>query len=341
MTRDRNEDRIQDYLDGRLSGAERADFEARLRQDPELARRLDDYRKIGQALREEEPVLSPGFYTRARARFEAASGRPRRAFRLLSWEAAGLSAAVLLAAAIFLPGLLRQDETVAPPPSPTEPAPESRADDREAAVDDGRMLDESAPAQEDAPEEAVEEGFFAPAPPPAKPEAKREVDKKGRVDDAIADAPPPAAEAAGAEPRYEEEKAATRRQRESAPPAAKLLSVRQKAPIPVAEIVALAPGTLEPGTVRVTDEGEWQAPVPAEPQAGEKRFADRDQSRRIVLIGARPGLLDCSAVTVESVEDALIVRVPSEGAGEPGPDCAVFLPLDDREIRVLGTGGDD
>jgi len=101
---------LQDFLDHRLSPDAREEFEARLEHEPELARRLEDYRAIGHALRGETEELSPGFYTRARARFE--QGPPvesRRWFRLVSWETAGLAAAAILAFALFVPGLLRDD----------------------------------------------------------------------------------------------------------------------------------------------------------------------------------------------------------------------------------------
>lgn len=99
---------LHDYLDGRLSAEEQAQAEARIREDSELGRRVAAWRKIGNALREDSAELSPGFHTRARARFEQ-SLEPRRGFgrRLFSWEAAGLAAAMVLAVALFLPELMQ------------------------------------------------------------------------------------------------------------------------------------------------------------------------------------------------------------------------------------------
>lgn len=109
MNADRLEQMLQDYLDDRLPAEERAAFEARMREDRELSARVEACRRIGSALREAPPELSPGFYTRARARFEAAQRPRRRWFRLVSWESAGLATAVVLVASIFLPPLVRRD----------------------------------------------------------------------------------------------------------------------------------------------------------------------------------------------------------------------------------------
>lgn len=110
---------IQEYLDGRMSDAERRAFEARLAGDAELAGRVEAYRLAGHALREEMPALSPGFYTRLRTRFEAArQPRSRRWFRPLSWETAGLVTAVILAGVVFGPFLVNQDYLRKAPSAP-------------------------------------------------------------------------------------------------------------------------------------------------------------------------------------------------------------------------------
>ena len=68
--RDPTDEKLQDYLDGRLTEQERAELDARMRADPELARRVASWREIGRALREDDAELGPGFYVRARERFE-------------------------------------------------------------------------------------------------------------------------------------------------------------------------------------------------------------------------------------------------------------------------------
>ena len=91
------EELLQDYLDGRLSQEERREFEALLERDADLAGQVEACREFGRALRHDLPELPPGFYTRARARFEESQAPKKpRFFRLLSWEMAGLAAAAAL-----------------------------------------------------------------------------------------------------------------------------------------------------------------------------------------------------------------------------------------------------
>lgn len=127
-------ERLQDYLDDRMSDAERSAFEARLAGDAELASRVEWHRSVAGHLRESEE-LSPGFYTRARARFEESS-RGAKGPRLpwLRWEVAGLAGAALLAAAIFLPGILREKPALQP----------GAADQVEAPAVDRRVREEAA-----------------------------------------------------------------------------------------------------------------------------------------------------------------------------------------------------
>ena len=91
---DAREDRIQDYLDDRMNDGERRAFEERLANDDGLAERVNDLRAISEALGQDAPELPPGFHTRLRARFEARHAPARQWFRPLSWETAGLVAAV-------------------------------------------------------------------------------------------------------------------------------------------------------------------------------------------------------------------------------------------------------
>ena len=122
MSRDNLEREIHDYLDGRLSAVERVAFEQRLTTDPSLARRLASYGEVRRALREATIEPPPGFYARARARFEE---RRRTAFPLhrpLSWEVVGLGVAALLVIAILLPKAW--EDRRADRPTTTTPAPE-------------------------------------------------------------------------------------------------------------------------------------------------------------------------------------------------------------------------
>jgi hypothetical protein len=66
------DERLNLYLDGRLSGAELEAFERRMRTDPSLRRAVEFHRGLILDFREEDPPLPPGFAERARARLQAA-----------------------------------------------------------------------------------------------------------------------------------------------------------------------------------------------------------------------------------------------------------------------------
>jgi hypothetical protein len=144
-----DEQRLQDYLDGRLSASERSEFEARLKADADLAGKARAAMALRQALQADAPELPPGFYARARDRFERTGPvAGHRWFRLLSWESAGLAAAVVLVAVLFVPPLMQQDgplrdELVAPglrPPAPAQK--ESISDRRQPSAEDLKPKDE-------------------------------------------------------------------------------------------------------------------------------------------------------------------------------------------------------
>jgi hypothetical protein len=149
MTRRRDLQRLADWVDGRLGKAERRRFEARLAQDPELARRADEWRRLGRDLREALPGDEPSPHLLERvvaasradraagagAR-EGRSGSPRVAPRFALGSVAALAAAALLVAAgatwwlgrgETTPALVAQRtsdverETAAPLPPPIAP----------------------------------------------------------------------------------------------------------------------------------------------------------------------------------------------------------------------------
>jgi hypothetical protein len=207
------DDKLQEYLDGRLGDAQRAEIEERMKTDPELARRVAAYRDLGRSLREDDAALPPGFYTRVRARFEEGGSSRRTGWaRLLSWEAAGLTAAVALAVALFLPGWLRQgrpdglvstdravttlEQDAAPEQRPekkmreAEPSAEAEALAEAHALEDAEALEDAADTF--APTEVVEGlGEVAGAGEPVGGKgADREADAKGArgaVDDLAGD----------------------------------------------------------------------------------------------------------------------------------------------------------
>ena len=112
MSDERRQHDLQEYLDGRLSDEARERFEQRLAEDEELASRVAAARELREALRAEDEMLSPAFYTRTVAEF---SSRQRRRLPLgLTWGSVGLAAAALAAAAIFVPPMLRDEIPLAP-----------------------------------------------------------------------------------------------------------------------------------------------------------------------------------------------------------------------------------
>ena len=205
MSREDPKMRIQDYLDGRMNEAERGAFEAQLAGDATLARRVEDYRIAGQALRADPPALSPGFHTRLRARYEAARRPAPRWFRLLSWETAGIATAVVLAVALFTPFLFRQglapaepaalepmlelerqqrtDEYAEPPAGQETPGRSSRIvlDEKEQAAKVGTDDLDEPEAKPDAAEN--EEREWAPAPPVARD--LRDAEQKNEPQDEV------------------------------------------------------------------------------------------------------------------------------------------------------------
>jgi hypothetical protein len=231
------EERLQDYLDGRMPADERARFEDQLERDPDLAALVRADTEAGTALREGDEQLSPGFYTRARAHFKA-SARPagRRRFRLLSWETAGLSAAVLLAGALFVPMMFRDGQREQAFTAPPERALEALAEDEALVADDETIVEKQAIAEdaEDAGEGATLDalGYTAggddkdEAPKKLASEPQRKREKGPALDEAPAPSDAPArGDVATPEPVPEERAEA---QYAPAPPAAPAQAPRQR-----------------------------------------------------------------------------------------------------------------
>ncbi len=302
---------LQDYLDGRLDNEARAEFEALMESDPELAERVESYRGIGQALRDEEPELSPGFYSRARARFEESGRGKMRMPRLLSWEAAGLATAAALACVLFVPYLLDRDRKgdELPPTETTWEAPPA------------------APALE----EEKKEIEFAPMPT-----AEEDLDDTMMPEDEKMEksaAPPPLpsvrADAVPAEPRRE--KGDKKRAREVAMGQA---VERERLVGPSGIYFHLHPGVVEPGTVTILEtEDEWRP-------FAEKNELDRmqyDPDQRWVLIGAREFSFQCNQTIIEKLESSyrITLRPPTDPRLADKFGCAVIVGNDHRTIEVL------
>ena len=142
MNIDPNELELQDYLDGRLDGrldeAQRAAFERRLREDPALAERVSDLRAIGRALRDDRPALPTGFDARLRERFVSSTRRRRQSF---IWPAAGVAAAAIVIAVVYLPGAFHDGVL---PPAVTQPSLRSQ---EAARPEENAVSSSTAPSQ--------------------------------------------------------------------------------------------------------------------------------------------------------------------------------------------------
>jgi hypothetical protein len=384
-----DEKRLQDYLDGRLSVEERKRFEELSERDPELAARVEEGRKIRAALREADEELSPGFYTRARARFEE-SVRPQRRswFRFLSWETAGLTAAVVLAAVLFVPVMMRDDLRTMVAPEEEIPAKKREsavlqtslgavADEDEIVVAEGTLEVDELAEPEDAggpppagsivadKEAKDREVTFAEAPPPAPMPAQRqkaaaepsdaprqETEKEQLEEKRFAPAlPPPVVEAkserqGGKRSRADvdtqavraEEKMGFRSMPEAARAAPETDQSRGQEYAPSASDVtsrlatlgvALAPGLVAPGAVRVVETREEWDELLRGPAAGEiARIGGFDPHRRLVLIGPRSAPLDCGRTSVDRMGETLVIRLSAARDGGPAAThgCGLALP---------------
>jgi hypothetical protein len=331
---------LHDYLDGRLSAAEQAAAEARLRENPELARRVEHWREISQALRESPAELAPGFYTRAGARFAASANPQRKGLRLFSWEAAGLLAATALAVALFLPPLV-QRERGSPPEAPPPPAGREEVRDAPAPPPPAPLAPRPAEAAGKATVPVkVEPGASRELPArtaPAAPPALRPAEAVGRVEAAEAE------QAKGAQAL--EAQAPLPSRVAVAPPgsaapqeqdvSAAGLGQRAAGPGPGWPAVELPRGTVPPGQVRSIEDPEvWRhlldgplAPVLA--PLGPPRSGSR-----VVLVGAREPGLDCASLDARHGPDGYVVRYrlvePGRTGGAGG--CAFVLPSDGRAV---------
>lgn len=165
MNHDDLELTMQDYLDDRMDPAERAQFEARMVDDPDLAAAVAELAEIGDTLRATEDDLPERFYADTRARFEAERA-PRRIHDAFRWESVGLLAAALVVAAILLPVVWKQGLFLSSPPEatkarPTEALGDARVRQDPAVVDEIRVSDAVDAEREESPAAVP----FAPSPP--------------------------------------------------------------------------------------------------------------------------------------------------------------------------------
>ncbi len=258
--RERRDELLAAYLDGELPAGEAAAFERELEQDAALRAKLDAWRALGRAVREEEVPAPPADLTERitrrlgeTPRKAASPKRPRRARRpWLVPAAAAVVTAGLLGVVLWRaepPGVesvpkLLQEETIgaseSAPPSDTtgEDSPKTgEIVTSELRAESGMVRDVPPPAPEtSAAPVSPEAGFLAPAeapaaekkvahaPPSITEEVKRELESLGY-----------AAEAGEALPaqkeRSREDVAVKRSEAELAPPAAAAADAAKKAKV--------------------------------------------------------------------------------------------------------------
>jgi len=364
---------LQDYLDGRLSSEQRAAFETGLERDPELRRELEAARELRDALGEEDPGLSPGFYTRARARFEESGREEQRwSFRLLSWETAGVAAAAALATALFVPWLTQQGV-------PTDLGAAATERQQTVALDDRKKLDssfapdpaderllvekeglEEAPAMEtmgrellDAPEPIAqgpvgftdtESDLRKNEAAPGKKGAASAETRQARVDrddSAFHAAAPVEAESAPAAGGFSESAGEAKiveegRSKDKSAQAkrGKRAAIMEEAVWPV--VVELQPGLVERDQLRSVEQvGEWVELLGGPYGESLEMLGAPATDLRLVLVGARRGL-GCETLVVTGDDHTYRIestRSPKEREADGG--CALVLPRDDLGITIV------
>ena len=314
------------------------------------------------------PELSPGFYTRARARFEEAAGRGgrRRGWRVLSWEAAGLAVAAVLALALFLPPIVEQTREDALAPAPTS-APQRMQETEQTLAKSEVALDEERAApgpavggRVDAPAEmqgagelretaekkniaesdvARDEGLAAPgkssagfAPePPARDRTAADEDAGARLEE---DAPRPLP----GQPEYAREKRARvgAMMEQVADDMAKQAERETAVPPSVTRVVPLPVGFVRPASVRVVEvESVWNSLLQGEAGPSLAPLGRYRAGSRLVLVGPLGGMGDCSHVRVLAEADGYrVVTVRFAGYTESSGGCAFTLPADGKSVRV-------
>jgi len=356
--------RLQDYLDGRLSDRERAEVEAALGDDPELARRVAAWGEIGSALRSGDDELPPGFYARARERFEQTRPRSRFGFRILSWEVAGLAAAVLLAGVVFIPEMMRDPELGRAPAAPAEPRSDTaRADspstgepsvrlesktvardvvapDDASPVPETTLLDEVASIEEaeNMAKEEIRETVREPAKQKLRAELGPEPAAAGRVS---AVAPPERSRGQAAAPApaeidadvVEPEQEGIGRFEDSERLAQKTAPSRPKSDAADEElprVVALPASAAPPEGLTVLDtRPEWETWLAGAAGPALSVLGSPDPAKRLVVVGQATGL-DCSALRPARLEHRYSLRLTAGSS----VGCALLLPRDGLPVTL-------
>ncbi len=363
--RELTDELLQDYVDGRLSDAERTEVEGLLRADPDKARRVESWRVIGRTLRNEQAELSPGFYARARERFERSVPAGPRGWHVLSWETAGLATAAVRAGAIVGPARLRDPELGRQPDARTELDRESeRSEGKKTAADPSpsfapqpeREVADSGRRAAERPEEAqaeVEEMFadragdFAPVPPGKGSAAPRDADLAGRrAEVPMAEAAqPPAAVRQKSRERVAanddladdaRESRAAAQAADELPPAEKVeagglmkaVTDTVSGPTAAPAVVELPPDAAPSNGIHLVEtRSEWEARL-----ADGKTLAPLggyDDDLRLVLVGALRA--DCASLSITRDSTGYRVKLLRNGSAA---GCAFVLPDDGLPVSL-------
>lgn len=320
-------ERLADWLDGRMSEAERRAFERRLAGDPELARRAEVFRAAGRALREELPgdELRPGFVARARQRFEA-NERTRRGWPMV-WVAAAAAALVLLAGgALWMIGIGR--EAVSPAlvaeAKPRTEESERAMPRREAFGSDSRDM-RAAPPPIPQPPAAAEDGSAAIDEPRAgAAQAQHAPDWMAfaeRLERTLDSGEPAGRLAARAPAKRSTESVAAAAPRDHA--------------FTAPALVALPPGGVGGVELReIEGEAAWRA-LTGHAAGAILDLLGRGGARpRVLLFGPALAGGDCGALAVARETEGWRVELPARGASAGSAGCAVILPADGLAWRT-------
>jgi hypothetical protein len=345
---------VHDYLDGRLSDAERRAFEERLERDGDLARTVEAYRSSGRLLREETIGLPPGFHARTRARFEARHGRRLDWRRFLSWEATGVLAAAVLLTALVFPEVWERyrSRPEAPVETPTAespaalPEPEARTDQEAKGFEPsaGRARDlekrreepadarpgalegstrQEVPAGDDpAPavldEVAEKQLTTSPAPTPQPGRVVGDSEHRFARRDQAVEEGPASREKQAAPSRYAEQDAARDRdyEKNELAPAPATSRAPAKKGAASARTATLPAGSIGDGELILIEEAaEWEG-VLRELSSDSLDVLQPDfSSERVALLGPAPGLSGCDALRVIETFDRIVVAWPTAPAG--------------------------
>jgi hypothetical protein len=325
---------LNDYLDGRMGPEEHEAFERRLQGDPELERRVKEAREVHDALREGDEELSPGFYARAVARFEA-ERRPRSPLPFgLSWSTAGLAVAGLAAAAIFIPMMLRGELT---------PQIEERRAERVESAKPADLKDETSKLSEEQTDAVSALGYAEGAPDDeSKNEAARGL---AETEPAAANEPAPAQAK-----KKQEQPAAPPPVEFSQPKAPSKAAAAAEVPVYSARgknlnllsessgvaAMTLPGGFVDPGSVKIAGGAADQDSYTVHGNDDARARERVDASGRFLLIGRRAGLDSCGELRMVELPTHWEVSYDESGSAEGQVECGLLIPDDDREIRFMG-----